>query len=95
MRTGRSQRVSKDMDSRKEIVEIKTEISKLRNEVNEVSDMTQKEMTKSADKIRLDMCSFIENIKTLMEKLAEKMKKLETVVAVVKQEQGRNINNNW
>ena len=40
-------------------------------------------MTKSADKVRLDMCKFIENIKTLIERMADRIKKVESVLAIV------------
>ena len=35
MRTGRGQRVNKDLDNRKEIVEIKSDMAKVRSEVEE------------------------------------------------------------
>ena len=86
MRTGRGQRVNKDLDNRKEIVEIKADIGKARQEMQEINKNLQLELTKSADKVRLDMCKFIENIKTLIERMAERMKKAESAIAVVKQD---------
>ena len=65
---------------------MKAEITKLRQEMVDATQLGRQETSRSADKVRLDMCKFIENIKTLIERLAEKMKKLETVVAVVQKD---------
>ena len=78
--------MNKDLDNRKEIVEIKADIGKARQEMQEINKNLQLELTKSADKVRLDMCKFIENIKTLIERMAERMKKAESAIAVVKQD---------
>ena len=86
MRTGRGQRVNKDLDNRKEIVELKASISKVKEEMEENAKNQHLEMTKSADKVRLDMCKFIENIKTLIERMADRIKKVEAVLAVVQQD---------
>ena len=78
--------MNKDLDNRKEIVEIKGDIGKARQEMQEINKNLQLELTKSADKVRLDMCKFIENIKNLIERMAERMKKAESAIAVVKQD---------
>ena len=57
------------------------ELKRLREDMDEKIQATQKQTVKSADAVRLDLCKFIENIKGLIEKLADKLKKLENVVA--------------
>ena len=54
-------------------------MSNLRNELSLVA--FKHDITRSADQIRLEMCKFIENIKSLIEKLADKTKRLEHTVS--------------
>ncbi len=80
MRTGRDQRVNKDLDSRKTLVELQHEVSKLKKDAKENQTAWKQEISHTADTIRLEMCKFIENIKSLIEKLADKFKRMEHTV---------------
>ena len=61
------------------------QITKLREEMDEKIQANSKQTIKSADAVRIDLCKFIENMKGLIEKLAERLKKLENVVAFLHQ----------
>ena len=83
MRNGRSNRIEQDLENRKMVVEIENKVEKLRNDYELQSKNNRIEITRVADTLRLDVCNFIEQTRSLIEKVSEKMKQLQSVVGTI------------
>lgn len=86
MRNGRSNRIEQDLENRKMVVEIENKVEKLRNDYELQSKNNRIEITRVADTLRLDVCNFIEQTRSLIEKVSEKMKQLQSVVGTIQNE---------
>ena len=79
IQTGLGQRVNEDIDNSKEITEMKAQISKVSKKMKSYAKIQHIEMTNSTEKVRFVMCKFIENVKTLIERMTDRVKKVEAV----------------
>ena len=73
------QQVNENADSGKEIEVMKAQIGKFNQKMKQMAKMQHIEMTNSADKVRFVMCKFIENIQKLIERMTDRIRKVEAV----------------